>query len=101
MGREKHLADLQSWYPHVETFGDGEYVGIKPLMFHWTMFKGHLDIEHGWEDHWCFVDEDLARKQLEEWRCRGFEGEPEGWHRHPKTGRRRVDGDPETEYIAS
>lgn len=26
-------------------------------------------------------------------------GEPEGWFRNPKTGRRRPDGDKEQEYI--
>ncbi len=27
------------------------------------------------------------------------EGEPTGWFRHPRTGRRRPDGDPEREYV--
>lgn len=33
---------------------------------------------------------------LNEW---NGEGEPEGWYRHRKTGRRRPGGDPEKEYI--
>ena len=27
------------------------------------------------------------------------DGEPMGWHRHPSTGRRRPEGDPEMEYV--
>ena len=27
------------------------------------------------------------------------EGEPDGWYRHPQSGRRRPDGDPEKEFV--
>jgi hypothetical protein len=27
------------------------------------------------------------------------EGEPEGWYRHPQSGRRRPDGDPTKEFV--
>jgi hypothetical protein len=27
------------------------------------------------------------------------EGEPDGWHRHPQSGRRRPDGDPAKEFV--
>jgi hypothetical protein len=33
------------------------------------------------------------------WELVGGVGEPQGWHRHPNTGRRREDGDPTKETI--
>lgn len=98
--REKHLADLRSWYHHVETFGDGEYVAYYKLMFHWTMIRGHLDWTEGYLDRWCYADFPLVQEKFLEWKARGFEGEPDGWHRHPSSGRRRIGGDPNRETIA-
>jgi len=74
-------------------------------MFHWTMITGSMDNFWGYDDRWCYDDRMvgnmlLVEHALEEWRQRGFEGEPEQWHRHPKTGRRRLHGDPEQEYVA-
>ena len=99
--RAAHLAQLRSEYHHVETFGDGEYVAYYRLMFHWTMIRGHLDITWGYGDRWCYgSDPGDVTQRFAEWKARGFEGEPEGWTRHPKSGRRRVEGDPATEYVA-
>lgn len=97
--REKHLVDLKVWYNTVVTFGDGEYVAVYPLLFHWTMIRGHLDWQEGYLDRWCYVNEPAAREALAEWSARNFEGEPLGWHRHPDSGRRRPDGNPEVEYV--
>lgn len=98
--REEHLADLRTWYDTVQEFGDGEYVAIYPLVFHWTMIKGHLDWQEGYLDRWCYVNEPAAREALAEWSARDFVGEPIGWHRHPDTGCRRPDGNSDQEYIA-
>lgn len=51
--------------------------------------------ELGYEDRWCYVH-DRAFRALQAW---NGEGEPQGWHRHPRTGRRRPDGDAKREYI--
>lgn len=53
----------------------------------------------GYGDRWCFNGRWLAEQALEEWTARDGEGEPEGWHRHPDTGRRRPLGDKSKEYI--
>lgn len=98
--REKHLEDLKSWYDTVVTYGDGEYVAVYPLLFHWTMIQGHLDWTEGYLDRWCYANEPVAREALDEWQNRNFEGEPIGWHRHPDTGRRRPEGDADQERIA-
>lgn len=38
----------------------------------------------------------VARAALDRWDGRG---EPQGWHRHPASGRRRPDGDPAQEHV--
>lgn len=46
---------------------------------------------------YCYHDHDAA------WRCAlGWDGqdEPDGWYRHPMTGRRRPDGTVESEFVA-
>lgn len=52
---------------------------------------------HG--DRWCYDTIEQARAALEAWNGE-HDTEPQGWHRHPTTGRRRPDGDAAREYIA-
>jgi hypothetical protein len=49
----------------------------------------------GYDDRWCY-ERGKAEGFLESW---DGKGEPDGWHRHPSTGRRRPDGDASCEYI--
>jgi hypothetical protein len=49
----------------------------------------------GYEDRWCYAP-GTADRALAAW---NGAGEPEGWHRHPTTGRRRPNGDASLEYI--
>ncbi len=72
------------------------YVAIKPLLYHWTMIVGIIGDKMGYEDRWCYANQELAEKAIREW---DGVGDPEGWHRHPKSGRRRENGDPSKEYI--
>jgi hypothetical protein len=52
--------------------------------------------EVGYEDRWCYHHLPSAIVALSEW---NGEGEPQGWHRHPPSGRRRdADG---KEYVAA
>lgn len=83
----------------IKVINDDEYVVIKPLLFHWTMIRGSLLDLVGYDDRWCYADEDSARIAFDAFPDRPDPGyEPDGWHRHPKTGRRRERGEPETEY---
>lgn len=86
-----------SW---VKSLGDGYYAMAKPLLFHWTVITGHFDDTAGYFDRWCFADQSLALKALEQFTA-PYEPrfEPDYWHRHPKTGRRREDADPTNEII--
>lgn len=94
------LETLHADYEHVFDRGDGTYVALHRLMFHWTMIVGLIDDEQGYDDRWCYgrTEAEVVAAH-EEWRSRNYEGEPTGWTRHPPSGRRRVAGDPATEYI--
>lgn len=60
------------------------WCGVHQLMYHWTM---HIDIHNfGYEDKYCYETQSLAEGALCQW---DGEGDPLGWHRHLKTGRRR------------
>ncbi len=77
--------------------GDGIYAAIKPLLFHWTMIVGLVGDRWGIEDRWCYEDRHAAEKGLRAW---DGTGDPTGWHRHPRSCRRRPGGDPRREYLA-
>jgi hypothetical protein len=89
----------ENQYHSVVPINGEEYVAIRRLMFHWTVLYGLIWEKGLYEDNWCYVTLELAEQAVEEWKSREFQGEPTGWHRNPKTGRRRKDGDPTTEYI--
>lgn len=79
--------------------GDGTYVCLHRLMFHWTMIIGTIGDEIGYDDRYCYATYEKAKAALDDWQARNWEGEPTGWHRHPDSGRRRTDGDPATERV--
>lgn len=80
--------------------GGGMYCAVKPLLYHWTMIIGVIGDRESFEDRYCYASQVLASSALIEWSMRGFKDEPTMWHRHPKTGRRRPDGDETQEYVA-
>ncbi len=83
----------------VRYFDDGlRYAAIKPLLFHWTMIVGIVGDRAGFDDRWCYGDRAAAERGLRDW---SGDGDPAGWNRHPKTGRRRDGGDPAREYVAA
>ena len=49
---------------------------------------------HSVADRWCYHTPSSAKSALDAWTG---EGEPDGWHRHPMSGRRRGDDPPPTE----
>lgn len=55
---------------------------------------GFMGDTTGYEDRWCFHTHERSEAALGAW---DGQGEPTGWHRHPDSGRRRVDGDPQQE----
>jgi hypothetical protein len=87
-------------YVIVVPTGDGRWVGILPLMFHWTMHVGTMRDQAGHEDRFCYRTFQMTADALTEWASRDFQGDPEGgWHKAPYSGRIRPDGDATKEYI--
>lgn len=75
---------ILSSYTDLRTLHDGRVCGVHRLLFHWTM---HIDIDnYGYADSYCYRTREAAVAAMHKW---SGEGDPEGWHRHPKTGRRR------------
>jgi len=77
---------------------DGRRLFVYPL----TFGKGRLCLSDydGYEimDEWHYERHDEALHAMEMWVPSEEDGEPEGWFRHPGTGRRRMHGDPMREY---
>lgn len=86
-----YLKDLG--YKDCQPIGNDMYAAIMPLMFTHAIIIGKIHDVAGYEDRWCYHSYDQAKKALDAW---NKIGEPDGWHRHPGTGRRRANGD---EYI--
>jgi len=86
-------------YTHARELPDGRVACVLRLIY--TAAIIILDSDpgqalYGYEDRWCYHTPDAAAQALAEW---NGEGEPQGWHRHPSSGRRREAGDPATEYV--
>ncbi len=57
------------------------------------------DLTPSWYgDRWCYHTYTLAWHALDAW-TGDEDSEPQGWHRHPSSGRRRPDGDASKEYV--
>lgn len=83
-------------YLEIKTFDDGHTAGIVRLSpdcvrLRWYCNKILLD-------EWCYETSAAALNALDAW---DGEGEPEGWNRHPATGRYRHRGDPNDEWLLS
>lgn len=88
----------ENGYKRVTPIGDGRWVALNQLAFHWSMLIGRIGDRMGYDDRYCYADYEKAVEGLDGWIANKFQGEPSGWHRHPLTGRRIAqDG---TEYIA-
>lgn len=75
-------------YLHAKPLLDrpGYYACVMPLMFTAAIIIGRIGEDGEYDDRWCYHSVEDARRALEAW---DGEGEPQGWHRHPPTGRRR------------
>lgn len=65
-------------------FESGRLACVVPFMFTWAILAD-LDF-YGYNERWCYETLVDACGALRDWTG---EGEPNGWHRHPNTGRRR------------
>lgn len=84
-------------YQHYTAFPGGQDACLQRLAFTVAILANLTECGYG--DRWCYQTYEKARDALDQWARRGGEGEPEGWHRHPATGRRRPNGDAKLEHI--
>lgn len=99
--RDTGYADEGVEPSQVKLIGNDEYVMAKALMFHWTLIRGNIFDTAGYDDRWCYADRDGAMRALDEFpHDPDPDYEPQGWRRHPMSGRRRDDaGTPDSEYL--
>jgi len=85
-------------YIDYRQFKDGSYIATKRKLFHYTLIYG-ADAkvwDFGFDDCWCYATYELAKQAFDSYQPGT---EPEGWHRHPMSGRRRPEGDKDREYV--
>jgi hypothetical protein len=78
--------EMQPHYPMLWLHPNGEVSALHRLAYHWTVHQGIG--EFGYRDRWCYDDAPAAINAFIEWD--GETGEPAGWKRHPRSGRRRL-----------
>lgn len=85
-------------YEAQRDLSDGRSVWLQRKMFTWAIVIGKTN-DVCYDEHWCFTTLEVAKAQFHAWNPLETR-EPEGWIRHPLSGRRRTDGDPSQEYVA-
>lgn len=93
-----------TWDPRVDGWRvgarpDGRAVWVCPFMFTQAIIVGPAHDVSGYDDRWCYETRTGALAAARAWLANPDEPEPDGWHRHPTTGRRRPDGDPAREHV--
>lgn len=61
--------------------GTDTWVAFERLMFHWSLIGGPMFDQINVNHRYCYQTLDLMNDKFEEWKAKGFEGQPEGWHK--------------------
>src|SRR5436309_3043308 len=82
----KKLREMQYYFPR--WLDENRWAALMPFMFTVAIVWGFRGDGQGlcYEDRWCYHEPLRALLALREW---NGAGDPEGWHRHPYSGRRR------------
>src|SRR5262249_6808803 len=72
--------------------GYTEFACLAPFAYTTAIITGQWGDRAGYSDRWYFDSPKKALVALMKWAIDDFNGEPQGWHRHPDSGRRRPDG---------
>lgn len=82
-------------YPVFWMRPDGNLCGLHKLLFHWTV---HVDLDwSGYKHRYCYRTDAAAIAAMDEW-SGALGTEPDGWHKHPDTGRLQHDTHCEFEH---
>ena len=87
---------LGNGYSFPKPIPNGRVAALMQFVYTCAIVTVKIGDKTGYDDRWCYHDRQAAHRALEAW---DGTGEPQGWHRHPSTGRRRPDGDASREYI--
>lgn len=88
---------LANGYIEPRVLPDGRYTAVMQLAYTAAIIIcGASTVEQGIDERWCFHSAAEALAASAKW---DGTGDPEGWHRHIPSGRRRKDADPLQEYI--
>lgn len=93
-----HLRDREPNALYARDLPGGAALWVVPMIFTTRIVIGSPGSQTV-DDAWCFHDPGSAILAAISWDPES-EREPQGWHRHPPSGRRRPGGDPEQEYIS-
>lgn len=78
--------------------GDGRALWVYRMNYTYKLVIGHIG-SPAFDNSWCYKDLTTCLMNYVAWNPLE-QAEPEGWVRHPHTGRRRFpDGDPATEEV--
>jgi hypothetical protein len=73
-------------YRQIKDLGNGRYACLMQLLFTTAIITGRWGDLDSYDDRWCFETIPEAVNALDRW---DGTGEPQGWIRNPRTGRRR------------
>lgn len=99
---EEHYPPLRGTWDEVDRLWaikdapDGRRISVIPLMYTAAVAIGQRNSLTWYDDRWCYHSVSAAWEAAMRW---DGTGEPDGWHRHPDTGRRRPGGDADREYV--
>ena len=90
--------EMKSWgYTSWKLLDSGQLVAVGPMLHG----NGRLFLDvcpNGYGDCYCYDSLELAEKSMAEYYDEKIE--PEGWKRHPFSGRRRENGNKLKEYVS-
>ena len=87
-------------YSTIVPLSSTHYAAICPFIYTTAIITGLWHDRNTLDDRWCYSNRQEATEALLIWISSNPRPlEPEGWHRHHRTGRRRPDGDATKEYI--
>lgn len=84
-----------SGYTQYAELPGGLYAFVCKMLFNWRMVIGTLDSPC---DAYCYDTHEQVVASLAAWDATA-EPEPNGWKKHPTTGRYREGGDPAREFV--
>lgn len=75
-------------------FSDGRIVEVIRMVYNWRIYVRDRDNYFSYDDCWCYQSLTAAQRAFDAW---DGQGEPQGWNKHPESGRWRHDGTLESE----